>query len=57
MSESRCAISRLNQSRPSAEARGERSRRVGDRGTESPMHMTAGIAISRYAISRRSYGS
>jgi hypothetical protein len=35
-------ISRLNQSRPSAEARGERSCRVGDRGAESPMHMTSG---------------
>jgi hypothetical protein len=52
MSESRYAISRPNQSRPSAEARGERSCRVGDRGAESPMHMTAGIAISRYPISR-----
>jgi hypothetical protein len=57
MSESRCAIARLNQSRPSAEARGERSCRVGDRGAKSPMHMSAGIAISRYPISRRSYGS
>jgi hypothetical protein len=57
MSESRCAIARLNQSHPSAVARGERSCRVGDRGYESPMHMTAGIAISRYPISRRAIAS
>jgi hypothetical protein len=39
MSKSRCAIARLNQSHPSAVARGERSCRVGDRGYESPMHL------------------
>jgi hypothetical protein len=35
------------------EARGERSRRVGDWGTESPTHMVARIAISRYVISQQ----
>jgi hypothetical protein len=31
---------------------GKRSRRVRDRGIESPVHMTAGIAIFQYAISQ-----
>jgi hypothetical protein len=35
-----------------AGTRVRRSRRVGDRGIESPVHMTTGIAISRNAISR-----
>jgi len=52
MSKSRYVISWPNQSRLSAEARGERSCRVGDQGDESPMHMTVGIVISRYLISR-----
>jgi hypothetical protein len=49
MQESRSAISRLDRNRPSAGTRVERSRRVGNRGTKSPVHMTAEIAISRYA--------
>jgi hypothetical protein len=39
-----------------AGTRVRRSRRVGDRGIESPVHMTTGIAISRNAISRRVQG-
>ena len=54
MQELRSTISRLDQNHLSAGTRVKRSCRVGDRGTESPMHMKTGIAISRYAISRRS---
>jgi hypothetical protein len=39
-----------------AGTRVRRFRRVGDRGIESPVHMTTGITISRNAISRRVQG-